>query len=274
MNYEQKYLKYKNKYNNLKSIVFSGGTIAELDTIELDTIEKVIVLIGELHTTKTNSIDYNNIIRKQERIIDILNSKYLNSIYFYSEIPEENRDQIFKNDTIHSLVVASKTILKKIPTKLSTVTSNDREIYGDCNDLFANDILNIFSTNPSTKCIVVAIGLLHLPELKKILLSKYPTIKIVMINTLSNEQIISIKPIVRRDKPSFLPFLDIEPTYELPRETFNVIVLANSFGEKVYKCPICKIISGTNTPKNPEDLSLFVHKFDCINKDKYPIEGE
>jgi len=46
---------------------------------------------------------------------------------------------------------------------------------------------------------------------------------------------------------------------------FSPIVLTNP---KRYKCPICNAISGTDAPKNPEDASLFVHYFDCINKFK------
>lgn len=41
---------------------------------------------------------------------------------------------------------------------------------------------------------------------------------------------------------------------------------------KRYQCPICKTITGTAAPLNPEDISLFSHTFDCPNKFKIPKE--
>jgi hypothetical protein len=50
---------------------------------------------------------------------------------------------------------------------------------------------------------------------------------------------------------------------------FTPIILNNP---KRYKCPICKTTTGTQSPINPTNKSLFVHSFDCPNKYKIPIE--
>ena len=55
-------------------------------------------------------------------------------------------------------------------------------------------------------------------------------------------------------------------------ETFTVEVLQNKQGNKVYKCPICNIISGDGAPKYPTNTSLFPHAYNCPNKNKIPIE--
>jgi len=58
-----------------------------------------------------------------------------------------------------------------------------------------------------------------------------------------------------------------------PRETFEVSVLKNKDGKNIYKCPLCKAITGTAAPENPEDTSLFTHDFNCPNKGKIPVES-
>ncbi len=55
-------------------------------------------------------------------------------------------------------------------------------------------------------------------------------------------------------------------------QTYVVEVLKNGLGNKVYMCPKCKNISGTLAPENPSDLYLFQHVYNCVNKDKIPIE--
>ena len=59
---------------------------------------------------------------------------------------------------------------------------------------------------------------------------------------------------------------------ESPKETYSVDVLQNSAGEKIYKCPICKSVSGTEAPTNPSNISLFAHNYNCPNINKIPIE--
>ena len=51
----------------------------------------------------------------------------------------------------------------------------------------------------------------------------------------------------------------------VPNGTFKVNVLYNKDGNKIYECPNCKLISGTN-------LTSFTHAHDCPNKNKIPIE--
>jgi hypothetical protein len=58
-----------------------------------------------------------------------------------------------------------------------------------------------------------------------------------------------------------------------PKETFIVEVLYDKDNDKIYKCPICKVITGTLAPKKPTDTSLFAHIDDCPNKNKIPIEN-
>jgi hypothetical protein len=65
----------------------------------------------------------------------------------------------------------------------------------------------------------------------------------------------------------------IQDAYSKPRGTFKVNVLYNKNKEKIYECPICKGQTGTAAPNNPEDTSLFVHNYNCPNKDKIPIEN-
>ena len=54
--------------------------------------------------------------------------------------------------------------------------------------------------------------------------------------------------------------------------TFNVEVLYNKDGEKIYKCPVCNNITGTRAPKEPHSTNFFVHNFNCPNKGKIPVE--
>ena len=54
--YYEKYLKYKTKYLNLKNIKMIGGTLSELDS--LDVSIKTIILVCDYHEKKINSIEY------------------------------------------------------------------------------------------------------------------------------------------------------------------------------------------------------------------------
>ena len=47
---------------------------------------------------------------------------------------------------------------------------------GDCDDGYVDNILSIFDVNLEINCIVVAIGLLHIPELKRLFFEKRPDI--------------------------------------------------------------------------------------------------
>jgi hypothetical protein len=58
----------------------------------------------------------------------------------------------------------------------------------------------------------------------------------------------------------------------LSAETFDVLVLHNTNGEKIYQCPICETITGTSAPKYRTNTSYFTHRWNCPNKNKIPIE--
>ena len=68
------------------------------------------------------------------------------------------------------------------------------------------------------------------------------------------------------------PSIPSIPENNGPMGTFVVDVLYNNDNEKIYKCPICKAITGTLAPKYPIDTSLFSHSFNCPNKNKIPVE--
>jgi hypothetical protein len=264
--YYEKYLKYKTKYLNLKNIKMIGGTLSELDG--LDVSIKTIILMGESHTLKTNLIEYNNIIKKQKQIIDLVLSKFgQDKTYCYSEAPKEYRDLALGTDYISSSVISQYTI-KKIPIKFSNITTCDRE-NSQCNDKYSDDILSIFDEETHINCIIAVIGLLHVSELKQFINIKRPDIKIIIVNTVSNEQLL---PLNMKEYPALIELLKIESPYELPIENFIVEVLYNKFNEKIYKCPDCQTITGDLAPKNPTDTSLFSHRYLCPNKNKIPIE--
>jgi hypothetical protein len=57
-----------------------------------------------------------------------------------------------------------------------------------------------------------------------------------------------------------------------PKEMFIVDVEHDKDGDKIYKCPLCNSLTGTGAVQNPNDTSLFLHAFDCPNKNKIPVE--
>ena len=80
-------------------------------------------------------------------------------------------------------------------------------------------------------------------------------------------------------------YSSVQTLFRLPRETvespsttpasnrtFNVEVLYNAAGKKIYKCPACNTITGYGAPEKPNDTSLFGHKPTCPNKGKIPVE--
>jgi len=267
--YYEKYLKYKTKYLNLKNIKMIGGTLSELDS--LDVSIKTIILMSESHTHKINSIEYDNIIKKQKQIIDLVLSKFgQDKTYFYSEAPKKFKDLALGTNDISSSVISQYTITK-IPIKFSNITTCDRE-NSQCDDKYADDILSIFDEAPKIVCIIVAIGLLHVSELKQFINRIRPDIKIIIVNTVSNKQLLQLIPKMIKEYPAVIDLLQIESPYELPIQNFIVEVLYNKYNEKIYKCPDCQTITGDLAPKNPTDTSLFSHRYLCPNKNKIPIE--
>jgi len=292
---KKKYNK-KNKTIKMKRDNMVGGTLSELDYLNPD--QKTIVLVGELHTQKLKRIEYNNIIRKQKEIIDKVKDTFgTDKTYFYSEAPKDFEHIVLTDDDIHSSVIAqyATTVL---PTKLSSITSCHREA-GSCDREYADDILSIFD-NPEINCVIVAIGLLHVPRVYEFIRQMQPDIKIVVVNTVSRAQFMPLIPdmlahgyrdvvelVTRTEQPyelapqfpnrftgnSSIGRSSHTTTHGSPTGTFVTEVLQNRNGEKVYKCPICNIVSGTGAPNNPRDTSLFTHRFDCPNNGKIPTEN-
>ena len=57
-----------------------------------------------------------------------------------------------------------------------------------------------------------------------------------------------------------------------PPETYTPVVEFNDNGQKMFRCPVCNLRSGTAAPLTPQDLSLTPHAFDCVNTGKVPVE--
>ena len=247
-----------------------GGSLLQLDS--LDFTKKTIILMGEYHTNKKYMSEYLNIIRKQKELINSVVDKFgEDKIYFYSEAPEEFTHFALETDNYSSSVIVQYA-QTKIPIKLSSITLQDR-IQSSSDDKYKDDILSIFHENQEINCIIAVTGLLHVPELKRLLISEDPDIQILIVNTVSWKQLKPLISDIRRRYPSVIDLLTTEPPYELPKETFIVEVLCNSNNEKIYKCPICKTITGTAAPKNPTNISLFAHRYYCTNINNIPIEN-
>jgi hypothetical protein len=283
--------------------------------------------MGEYHVDKIKDSQYYiNIIRKQKEIINLCIDKFgQDKTYFYSEAPEEHTRLVLATDMYSSAVIAqyAKT---KIPIKLSSITGCDRRYKGYCDDKYCDDILSIFDNNSEINCIIVAIGLLHIPELKRFIISRRPDIKIIIVNTVSEKQLNPLIPEIKKQFPSVIDLLTIEQPYDLPepqsqediytfltptesasavsiqpravvvpraamsREsaalavprarasasngTFNVEVLHDADGKKIYKCPACNMITGYAAPEDPYNTSFFAHNPTCPNKGKIPVESK
>lgn len=48
------------------------------------------------------------------------------------------------------------------------------------------------------------------------------------------------------------------------KNTFVPIILKNSYGDKIYECPIC--------PGDSGNLLIITHDYDCPNRYKKPVE--
>lgn len=284
----------KNNTKNKTRKIMSGGTINDL--LELNRSVKTIVLIGEYHTSRSNEAEYSKIIRKQKIIIDDVVGKFgADRTVFYSELPHDAMSTVhYTLDSYHSTVII-KYATSKVNTKLSRVNFDARCAKGQCDDDYSHEILQIFD-NPQIFCVMVQIGLLHIPELKRNIEDKNKDIKIVIINTVSNEQLRPLIPEIQSKYPSLISLLHVETPYDIfipqlvpvPKvgymhsspashmspsgETFKVIVLTNKYGDKIYQCPVCESQSGTAAVQYPQNPDYFHHSFECINKNKYPLE--
>ena len=103
--------------------------------------------------------------------------------------------------------------------------------------------------------------------------STYPDIRVSAsewyeFNNIVTDEIMALKKIKEDEESLLRTQMESVGTY------FKPIILFNGQGDKIYKCPVCNTVSGTSAVKNPKDLSLFAHNYDCINKYKIPADEE
>ena len=199
-----------------KSKIMIGGTLLELKNL-VDISKKTIILVGEVHTHITIHPEYDNSIRKQKDIIDLVNAKFgKDKTYFYSEAPCAFQQQVLETK-IYSACVVVQYAKMEMPVKLSTICAETRDEKGMCDSEYSDDILSIFNKNADVDCIIVQIGLAHIVELKKHIIEKRPDINIIIVNTASQDQITRLHSVLT-DTFDGLELLDIEKPYDLPVE--------------------------------------------------------
>ena len=199
-----------------------GGTLEEL--LHLTPTEKTIILMGEQHISLRHDdvLEFVYILEKQKAIINTAIEKFgKDKVLFYSEGPEECRTTMMSNRILHPCILAQYAN-SLIPIKLSTITFCTRDQHGFCDEQYADDILDVFTQQPTINCVVVATGLIHIPEIFKILKLKQPDIKVIIINTVSENQLQDILPSIQEVYPEQYPILTelltTEPPYKLSDE--------------------------------------------------------
>ena len=243
-----------------------GGALADLDKI--DKSKKTIILMGEWHTHITDST-YMEILSKQKRLIDIVKEKYDRAAMFYSEAPKETATHVM-SPSIHSTETIRYVLHIGMALQLSSVARCDRELFGSCDEGYANDIIAAIS-DPEIHCVLVQIGLDHVPVLKHILETRMEDVQVVVVNTVSTHRLSSV---MSQLSPSTLDLIQTEPPYMLPTqksETFFVEIEKNTYGDTIYRCPECRKLSGTAIVANPGISEEYWHTPGCKNKGKYPM---
>lgn len=190
--------------------------LREMNNLNIKKYGRIIILMGENHTTKDCMREYNKIIKRQTNLINSVRRKYLpRQLAFYSEAPNEVKQFIMEDTNMHSSVVIKDTIQKigKEQVFLSSIKYSDREKYGNCNDKYAKDILKIFSLKSDVKCVIVSIGLLHVIDVLKQLKLLSPLVNIIAVNTCLNVQTIKLYNQMKKECPQKLslvkPFFDL-----------------------------------------------------------------
>ena len=174
--------------------------------------------MGEHHTTIDDRENFDEIIEKQKQIIDIIVDKFGSKQFFYSESPYEYHDVLMGRSDITSSVVAQYADEKKMYIQLSNVKNCDRE-EGYCDEKYVEDIIDILDPFPETKCVIVAIGLLHVPQIKILLEEKYPDRKVIVVNTVSEAYLSKSMPLLTR-QPGYSDLerlVETEKPYTLSR---------------------------------------------------------
>ena len=99
---------------------------------------------------------------------------------------------------ITSAVVAQYARDKKMYIQLSNVKNCDRAEEGYCDEKYVEDIDDILDAYPETNCVLVSIGLLHVPQIKRLLEEKYPDRKVIVVNTVSETYLSKSMPLLKR----------------------------------------------------------------------------
>ena len=252
-----------------------GGTLDDL--MHADAFTKTIILMGEEHTflDDTDQSRYKEVEEKQKRIIDLIIQKFNGKrIVFYSEAPHDMYDQIMIDKERHSSRVIQYANTK-IPIQLSSITSCVRESHGVCDEMYASEMLKIIE---KFDCMIVQIGLYHVPDIKEIIQKIDPHVKIVIINTVSSDTLKISKSYIDATYPKLTELLKTEPPYKLTeflkpeppyKLTYIAKVVVNDRGDKVYECPVCKALSSP-AAIFVTDASYFIHQPGCINDIKIP----
>jgi hypothetical protein len=254
------------KYKKLSKMI--GGTFSDLT--HMDPSSKTIILMGEEHTIYVlgDTSKYDVIERKQKAIIDFVIEKFTGKhIMFYSEAPNVKRDVIMKDNSRHSSRVIQYASTK-MPIQLSHVTACHRESDGSCDDRYASEILKIIKDG-TADCVIVQIGLLHVPYIRDLIQASDKDVRIVIINTVSQDMLTRSERNINEKYPKVAELLKTEPPYDLPRYSANIV--KNESGVDVYECPVCKALSSPAAVFVPTNASYFIHDPpDCENATKVP----
>jgi hypothetical protein len=252
------------KYKKLSKMI--GGTFSDLT--HMDPSSKTIILMGEEHTIDVlgDTSKYDVIERKQKAIIDFVIEKFTGKhIMFYSEAPNDARHVIMEDKSRHSSRVIQYASTK-MPIQLSHVTACHRESDGSCDDRYASEILKIIKDG--TDCVIVQIGLLHVPYIRDLIQASAKDVRIVIINTVSQEMLTRSERNINEKYPKVAELLKTEPPYDLPRYSANIV--KNESGVDVYECPVCKALSSPAAVFVPTNASYFIHNPGCENATKVP----
>ncbi len=249
MDYKAKYLKYKNKYLELKNRQIGGADIQIITENERETEfpqEHAIINFGTGPLSTYNLVNCIAIGGKFILPDDSTGS------FLTHESPTDYLEQKRKLTQI-------KQILDKRSARIQNITlfhidSPVPDVYDGglttariiemMND-FSNELFRIAPVRTTYSCGGMSCG------------------KAIISPTSHETRLVGFK------FPTASPAPTVSPTR---RETFVVEVLRNNRGEKIYKCPICNTVTGTSSPANPNDTTLFSHTFVCPNKGKIPVE--
>lgn len=237
------------EYNKKNKKMIGGAEIKEIteDNKETEFEQKHAVInygIGPISTYNlVNCIAIGGVFELSEK----------NGTFLTHESPTDYLEQQSTLRTIEQKLNEKQAIIIKIVIFRINEPAKDVYNYG----LTTTDIINLM-INFSSKLFNVTPNIINY----SCDISTMRCGKAIISPTLQNSYLEKIR--VDSDVPSS----SVKPS------TFIVDVLHNSNREKIYRCPICKIESGTGAPENPTNTSLFTHVINCPNKNKIPIEAQ